>query len=102
MLVMTGVLRLGKSQFVTSAIDEDSAERILLCLRFLDDYDNDALKSVFLQDCKKAFDQIVNEENGKKDSTQKGVVTVVTHADDLLRFRQLTQLETMDDQVCLH
>ena len=64
MLIMTSIIRAGKSEFTTSAIDEDSLDRILTCLRVLSTHDHDSqLKIIFLEQCRTAFTvKIQNEE----------------------------------------
>ena len=64
MLIMTSIIRAGKSQFVVSQIDEDSLDRILLCLRVLSSQtEDDTLKSVFLKKCRSAFTVLMNEQD---------------------------------------
>jgi coatomer subunit beta len=64
MLIMTSIIRAGKSEFTSSAIDEDSLDRILMCLRVLSNADQaPAMKDVFLESCREAFTvKIRNEE----------------------------------------
>jgi coatomer subunit beta len=65
MLIMTSIIRIGKSDFPSSKIDEDSHDRILMCLRVLSGGgggDAEILKNVFLVDCRKAYKQLVDAE----------------------------------------
>jgi coatomer subunit beta len=60
MLIMTSMIRAGKSKTVQTPIDEDSLERIMLCLRFLSSLPGDAdLKNAFLEDSRKAYSESV-------------------------------------------
>ena len=95
-MVMTGVLRLGKSQFVTSSIDEDSAERIRLCLRYMDNSENTVLKTAFIEDCKASYVRILGEPSVKDVADKKKKSSAPF---DLLSFRLLKQEEIADDQV---
>ena len=62
MLIMTSIIRAGKSEFAASAIDEDSLDRILMCLRVLScDPEEQALKTVFLEKCRYAYTILINE-----------------------------------------
>ncbi|RKO85232.1 adaptin N terminal region-domain-containing protein [Blyttiomyces helicus] len=63
MLIMTSIIRIGRSEFPTSPIDEDSHDRIAACLRVLSAVPFDqALKEVFLADCRHAFSQLLQAE----------------------------------------
>jgi coatomer subunit beta len=65
MLIMTSIIRIGKSDFPTSKIDEDSHDRILMCLRVLSGGgggDTEFMKNVFLVDCRKAYKQLVDAD----------------------------------------
>jgi coatomer subunit beta len=58
MLIMTSVIRVGQSEFVTVAIEEDSVDRILLCLRVLGSADP-LMKDVFVKHCHDVYARIV-------------------------------------------
>ena len=60
MLIMTSIIRVGKSEYANASIDEDSLDRILLCLRALSIHDETA-KAVFLKQCRDAFTVIASE-----------------------------------------
>ncbi|GMF63561.1 unnamed protein product [[Candida] boidinii] len=96
MLIMVSILRVGTSSFVKKAIDEDSAERILSCIRFLSDDNNESDESLiteaFLEDTKKAFEsQIKLEEQKKEEANMKNIESSADQPDDLIKFRQFTK-----------
>ncbi|GME90881.1 hypothetical protein B5S29_g1403 [[Candida] boidinii] len=96
MLIMVSILRVGNSSFVKKAIDEDSAERILSCIRFLSDDNNENDESLiteaFLEDTKKAFEsQIKLEEKKKEEANMKNIESSADQPDDLIKFRQFTK-----------
>ena len=105
MLMMTSVIRVGKSEFVSAPIDEDSSDRILNCIRVLSGIFEARMDGVFLEKTRQAFTQLVEAE-GKKSSMKlqaKKSKGVSVHADDLLVFRQLKSKRTIGDvtdEVC--
>lgn len=63
MLIMISIIRIGKSEFPTSQIDEDSHDRVLTCLRVLSSYPEDEfMKEVFLVECRNAYSQLIQAE----------------------------------------
>lgn len=66
MLIMTSIIRVGQSQFVTHQIDEDSYDRIMQDLRVVGSREhNQTVDKVYLEDSRKAFArQIKAEEVG--------------------------------------
>lgn len=69
MLVMTSIIRIGQSKFVTVPIDEDSQERIMNCISTLADLDTTkrdekqkVVDEIFLQDTKAAYAKMVATE----------------------------------------
>ncbi|KAJ1554953.1 coatomer subunit beta [Nowakowskiella sp. JEL0078] len=63
MLILTSIIRVGKSEFSSSPIDEDSNDRISVCLRVLSSVPGETvLKEVFVEECRKAYAQIVEAE----------------------------------------
>ncbi|KAJ3110439.1 coatomer subunit beta [Phlyctochytrium bullatum] len=92
MLIMTSIIRVGKSEFPTSQIDEDTHERISNCLKILSGVISDelGLRQVFLKDTRKAFTQLTAATDKKIAETKlKDKKVVKVQADDLLIFRQL-------------
>ncbi|KAI8920089.1 adaptin N terminal region-domain-containing protein [Powellomyces hirtus] len=90
MLIMTSIIRVGRSDLPFPPIDEDSHERILTCLRTLSSIpEDDLMKEIFLVDCRRAFTSLVESQeriNKKKAAAKK---EVKIQADDAIVFRQL-------------
>ena len=60
MLIMTSIIRVGQSKFVTVPIDEDSNERILNCIQTLSDLvDQPAVHEIFLKETKAAYSKMI-------------------------------------------
>lgn len=70
MLIMTSIIRLGKSDIPTSKIDEDSLDRVLVCLRVLSTPDDKFIKDIFLVDCRNAYSQLIQADEVKKLKTR--------------------------------
>lgn len=97
MLVMTSILRVGDSPFVSAPIDEDSAERITTCLQSLSELRPnapaaDVVKRVFLEDTQAAYAGMVahGEQKVAAQKAQASKATAV-QADDLISFRQFAK-----------
>ncbi|KAK7045761.1 coatomer subunit beta [Paramarasmius palmivorus] len=94
MLIMTSIIRVGQSRFVTVPIDEDSNERIMNCLQTLSELQEvQVVHEIFLDDTKKAFERMLTAqekraaEKKEAESEKKTIVQV----DDLLSFRQFSK-----------
>jgi len=60
MLMMTSIIRVGQSKFVSAPIDEDSHERILNCIQTLCELeDKPVVHEIFLSDTKAAYSKMV-------------------------------------------
>ncbi|RXW23073.1 hypothetical protein EST38_g2770 [Candolleomyces aberdarensis] len=101
MLIMTSIIRVGQSKFVTVPIDEDSSERVMNCIQTLVELSTDrAVHEAFLDDTKSAYSKMLTAqekraaEKKEAESTKKAVVQV----DDLLSFRQFSK-KTADDAI---
>ncbi|KAJ2924380.1 hypothetical protein H1R20_g12715, partial [Candolleomyces eurysporus] len=101
MLIMTSIIRVGQSKFVTVPIDEDSSERVMNCIQTLSELSTDkAVHQAFLDDTKSAYSKMLTAqekraaEKKEAESTKKAVVQV----DDLLSFRQFSK-KTADDAI---
>ncbi|KAI8337218.1 adaptin N terminal region-domain-containing protein [Chlamydoabsidia padenii] len=93
MLIMTSIIRVGQSQFVSFPIDEDSYDRIMQDLRVIGTYSHDqVIEKVYLEDTKAAYaKQIQDEEeraSGAKENDQNNIKIQV---DDAIVFRQLSK-----------
>ena len=63
MLIMTSVIRVGQSKFVTAPIDEDSNERILNCIQTLSELGGKpAVHEIFLMDTKAAYSKMLTAQ----------------------------------------
>ena len=63
MLIMTSVIRIGQSKFVTIPIDEDSQERIMNCIETLSDSKiKEPAEEVFLKDTKAAYSKMLHAQ----------------------------------------
>jgi len=63
MLIMTSIIRVGQSKFVTVQIDEDSNERIMNCIQTLSDLESQpAVHEVFLEDTKTAYSRMLGAQ----------------------------------------
>ncbi|KAJ1998245.1 coatomer subunit beta, partial [Coemansia sp. S85] len=89
-LIMAGVIRIGQSTFVSNAIDEDSYDRVLACIRALEymDEDADVLTGAFISDTQSAFARLVKGE-AKREREEKKLHSKETavQVDDAIGFR---------------
>ncbi|KIY48173.1 coatomer protein [Fistulina hepatica ATCC 64428] len=95
MLIMTSIIRVGQSKFVTVQIDEDSNERIMNCIQTLSELEDKAVvHEIFLQDTKAAFSKMLTAREkraaSKKAAESQEKATIV-QVDDLLSFRQFSK-----------
>ncbi|KAJ8662652.1 hypothetical protein O0I10_001616 [Lichtheimia ornata] len=91
MLIMTSIIRVGQSQFVTHHIDEDSYDRIMQDLRVIGNRDQPVIDKVYLEDSRNAFaKQIQAEEQRAAAEKEKGKAAEV-QVDDTIVFRQFSK-----------
>lgn len=114
MLIMTSVIRIGQSKFVTHPIDEDSQDRILNCIQTLSELeDQPSVQELFLEETKAAYTKMLSAQEVRTDccnlhsfanltitmSQKKAAEKMLAEAskeaivqvDDLLSFRQFTK-----------
>lgn len=98
MLIMTSIIRVGQSKFVTVPIDEDSSERIMNCIQTLSDLEPPRAKEIFLQETKAAFSRMLSAQEKRASEKKKAEQTkiVAIQVDDLLSFRQFSTKATDD------
>ncbi|KAI8808805.1 adaptin N terminal region-domain-containing protein [Cladochytrium replicatum] len=103
MLIMTSIIRVGRSEFPTSPIDEDSHDRIMACLRVLASVPAEGvLREVFVEECHKAYALLVQEEQKKEqknkaaEAVRKGKAVKV-QVDDAIVFRHLKSKRAVGD-----
>jgi coatomer subunit beta len=99
MLMMTSVIRVGQSKFVTVPIDEDSQERIMNCIRVLSEMSlNRSVNEIFLLDTKAAYAKMVaTEEKKAQEKREKDSKTSAVQVDDVLSFRQFSKKGMADN-----
>jgi coatomer subunit beta len=92
-LMMTSIVRVGQSKFVTAPIDEDSQERILNCVESLAQLQNSKpVQEAFLHDTQAAYAKMLRAEEAKVKAkkeleSKKSAIQV----DDLISFSQLSR-----------
>ncbi|PPQ96152.1 hypothetical protein CVT26_004787 [Gymnopilus dilepis] len=101
MLIMTSIIRVGQSKFVTVQIDEDSSERIMNCIQTLSELGSQpVVHETFLEDTRKAFTKMLTAQEKraaeKKESEKKKEAAI--QVDDLLSFRQFAK-KAADDVI---
>lgn len=91
--MMTSVIRVGQSKFVSVPIDEDSQERIMNCIRILSEMTlNKNVNEIFLLDTKAAYAKMVAAEEKKaQEKREKESKTAAIQVDDVLTFRQFSK-----------
>jgi coatomer subunit beta len=98
MLIMISIIRVGQSQFAKAPIDEDSADRIMSCVRALAEFaQKKEIETIFLDDTRKAFRAMVVAEE-KKRAAREAVARAkaAIQVDDSVTIRQLAKKTTAD------
>ncbi|KAF8635297.1 hypothetical protein AX15_000475 [Amanita polypyramis BW_CC] len=101
MLIMTSIIRVGQSKFVTVPIDEDSNERIMNCIQTLSELqEKPGVHQVFLHDTRATFSKMLGaqEKQAAEKKEAESSKTTVIQVDDLLNFRQLSK-RAIDDMI---
>lgn len=62
MLVATSIIRLGLSRFPSAPIDQDTYERIMLCIRILTSGDSKSMESILAAECRRAYELCAKKE----------------------------------------
>eukprot|EP00252_Welwitschia_mirabilis_P016314 TRINITY_DN359_c0_g1_i1.p1 TRINITY_DN359_c0_g1~~TRINITY_DN359_c0_g1_i1.p1 ORF type:complete len:955 (-),score=180.44 TRINITY_DN359_c0_g1_i1:219-3083(-) len=91
LLIMVSMLRLGQSSALTLAhpIDDDSYDRISLCIRILANPD-EFFKEVWLQSCRESFVKMLSDKQLREIEEKKAKAQVSNaQPDDLIDFRHL-------------
>lgn len=103
MLVIVSILRLGGSDKLPTPLDDDSSDRMIVCLRVLSK-PTDKLLQVWLRDCRHAFAQLTDDKQSREAAEAKAHhAKAAAQADDLIDFhhlksrRGLSQLELEDE-----
>ncbi|VAH76302.1 unnamed protein product [Triticum turgidum subsp. durum] len=102
LMVMTSILQLGLSSYLPQPIDNDSYDRIVLCVRLLCNTGDDVRK-IWLQSCRQSFAKMLAEKQFRETEEMKAK-SQISHAqpDDLIDFyhlksRGMSQLELEDE-----
>ncbi|TVU22708.1 hypothetical protein EJB05_32425 [Eragrostis curvula] len=103
LLIMTSILQLGQSSYLPHPIDNDSYDRIVLCVRLLCNTGDEARK-IWLQSCRESFAKMLAEKQFRETEEMKAKAQI-SHAqpDDLIDFyhlksrRGMSQLELEDE-----
>ncbi|KAL2652816.1 hypothetical protein R1flu_020944 [Riccia fluitans] len=103
LLVLVSMLRLGQSHVLAHTIDDDSYDRISLCVRILSSPD-DVMRTVWLKYCRESFVNMITEKQHRETEDAKARAQVSnSQPDDLIDFHHLksrkglTQLEIEDE-----
>lgn len=90
LLILVSILRVGESQYAAKRIDEDLADRIFSCIKFLTDEDDLSLiEESFLDYTKDAFRAQVQEEEQKRIKAQaRDFHENAEQVDEAVVFRQ--------------
>ncbi|KAL1899541.1 coatomer subunit beta [Sporothrix stenoceras] len=99
MLIMISIVRVGQSQFVKAPIDEDSVDRIMTSVRSLAEFsEHKELETVFLDDTRKAFrNMVVAEEKKRAAKLADEKAKTAIQVDDVVSIRQLSKKNTLDN-----
>eukprot|EP00040_Diaphanoeca_grandis_P026421 m.147900 g.147900 ORF g.147900 m.147900 type:complete len:940 (+) comp30569_c0_seq2:169-2988(+) len=91
MLYMASIMHLGKSGIPTTAIDDDSYDRMMSCLRVLSEPSAEAIE-VYLTKCHVAFAEML-AATSEAAAVAVEKKTIEVHADDLINFPALRSSE---------
>ncbi|KAF7728208.1 coatomer subunit beta [Apophysomyces ossiformis] len=93
MLIMTSIIRVGQSQFVTYHIDEDSYDRIMQDIRVVGNHNTDStVDNVYLQETRAVFSkQIQAEDKRAAEAKAKDKAGVKVQVDEAIVFRQFSK-----------
>lgn len=86
---MGAIVAYGQSKASKHEIDDDSARRILMCVRvLLDQQATDATYAIVTQECRRSYRALLDTQKALE-AEQETEEEPVTQADDLISFRQL-------------
>ncbi|KAI8138542.1 adaptin N terminal region-domain-containing protein [Fennellomyces sp. T-0311] len=92
MLIMTSIIRVGQSQFVTHHIDEDSYDRIMQDLRVVGNRQHEkVIDKVYLEDSRNAFAKQIQAEEKRAAAEKEKDKAVEVQVDDAIVFRQFSK-----------
>ncbi|XP_044471666.1 coatomer subunit beta-1-like [Mangifera indica] len=103
LLIMVSMLQLGQSSVLPHPIDNDSHDRIVLCIRLLCNT-GDEVRKIWLQSCRQSFVKMLSEKQLRETEELKAKAQVSNaQPDDLIDFYHLksrkgmSQLELEDE-----
>ncbi|KAI5071235.1 hypothetical protein GOP47_0013486 [Adiantum capillus-veneris] len=103
LLIMTSMLSLGQSNVLPHPIDDDSYDRVSLCIRLLSS-PTDMMRTVWLRSCRESFvKMIVDKQHRETEETKANAQITHAQPDDLIDFYHLksrkgmSQLELEDE-----
>ncbi|KAF5745323.1 Coatomer beta subunit isoform 1 [Tripterygium wilfordii] len=103
LLIMASMLQLGQSPVLPHPIDNDSYDRIVLCIRLLCNT-GDEIRKIWLQSCRQSFVKMLSEKQLRETEELKAKAQVsYAQPDDLIDFYHLksrkgmSQLELEDE-----
>ena len=89
LLIMVSMLQLGQSSMIPHPIDNDSFDRIVLCIRLLCNTGDDARK-IWLQSCRQSFAKMLTDKQLRETEEIKAKAQVSqAQPDDLIDFYHL-------------
>jgi coatomer subunit beta len=102
LLIMTSILQLGQSSYLPHPIDNDSYDRIVLCVRLLCNTGDDVRK-IWLQSCRQSFAKMLAEKQFRETEEMKAKAQI-SHAqpDDLIDFYHLKSRKVRKIALLLH
>ncbi|KHG09263.1 hypothetical protein F383_01364 [Gossypium arboreum] len=97
LLILVSMLQLGQSHVLPHPIDNDSYDRIVLCMRLLCNT-GDEIRKIWLQSCRQSFVKMLSEKQLRETEELKAKAQV-SHAqpDDLIDFYHLKSRKDADD-----
>ncbi|WOG92158.1 hypothetical protein DCAR_0311418 [Daucus carota subsp. sativus] len=103
LLIIVSMLQLGRSSFLSHPIDNDSNDRIILCIRLLCNT-GDEIRKIWLQSCRESFVKMLSDKQLRETEEIKAKAQVsYAQPDDLIDFYHLksrkgmSQLELEDE-----
>ncbi|KAH6757536.1 Coatomer [Perilla frutescens var. hirtella] len=104
LLVMVSMLQLGQSSVLPHPIDNDSYDRIVLCIRLLCNTGDDHVRKTWLKSCHESFVKMLSDKQQRETEEIKAKAQVShSQPDDLIDFYHLksrkgmSQLELEDE-----
>ncbi|MBA0569316.1 hypothetical protein Golob_006753, partial [Gossypium lobatum] len=97
LLILVSMLQLGQSHVLPHPIDNDSYDRIVLCMRLLCNT-GDEIRKIWLQSCRQSFVKMLSEKQLRETEELKAKAQV-SHAqpDDLIDFYHLKSRKFVKD-----